>query len=235
MVAVCLISASCYYMMGMEPEPSGIGVSTVLQDDGGSRPQFFFWMRYLDWLLTTPLIIACICMVAELSISEILFAVGLDMLMVASGFVGAQYGPLMWPAFVISMFFFIWLMGYVGVTCFDHAGELVDTMPRRACRVQALYFLTLISWSLYPVLYVLTSSMMITRVMEVVGHAVLDFVSKGIFGVLLLRDETMLVPRPSALALQKRDEQQQIAQRMQQQGQYAPAPMTSGRVPMYVR
>mmetsp|Transcript_39791 Transcript_39791/g.89316 ORF Transcript_39791/g.89316 Transcript_39791/m.89316 type:complete len:146 (-) Transcript_39791:117-554(-) len=132
-------------------------------------------------------------------------------------------------------FFFIWLMAYVGVTCFDHASDLQDTMPRRACRVRALYFLTLISWSLYPVLYILTSGMMITRVMEVVGHAVLDFISKGIFGVLLLRDETMLVPRPSARALEKRQEQQEIAQRMQQQGQYAPAPMTSGRVPMYVR
>merc|ERR1711879_510875 len=50
----------------------------------------FFWGRYVDWILTTPLMIWDVLNIAGASTDDILMAVGVDILMIGFGAVGAQ-------------------------------------------------------------------------------------------------------------------------------------------------
>merc|ERR1711966_37927 len=68
------ISAGCYYCMW-----SGFGVSKKLDSAGNTRMVFF--AHFVDRFFSMPLVIYSLCQVANAEFGEIVFLLGLDMLM----------------------------------------------------------------------------------------------------------------------------------------------------------
>merc|ERR1712217_494559 len=111
----------------------------------------FFYGRYIDWLLTTPLMIWDVLNIAGPSTDDILMAVGVDVLMIAFGAVGAQTPSAQkWLFFICGMVFLphrwssppihqsqhLWRSGSSPLLpcCIPHNCPLVSLPTRLDCR-----------------------------------------------------------------------------------------------------
>lgn len=159
--------------------------------------------RYVDWLLTVPLLMVELILVMKLSSSETWSkATRLGLLaaiMVVLGYPGevsADAGTR-WLWWGLAMVPFVWIVYelFVGLSKSiqaqpDNVRGLVDTAR----------WLTLVSWSFYPVVFIfpmvgLTGD--VANVAVQVGYTVADIVAKAVFGVVIY----MIAVRKSELEM----------------------------------
>ena len=137
--------------------------------------------RYVDWLITTPLILLFLAMLGRIGRGSILRLVVVDVALLLLGAVAVVLtGPIRWAAFAS------------GVACFGVlAYDLYVRIPRLATfsneRTRILFTtlrnLTIALWTLYPVVWVLAPSGLglLTRDMAMLVVAYLDLISKAAF------------------------------------------------------
>lgn len=147
--------------------------------------------RYVDWLLTVPLLLIELILVMGLSRQETLsrgFRLGaLAALMVVLGYPGeiAATAGGRWIWGIASMIPFLWIVYelFVGLS------DAVETQPEAARGLVATArWVTVLSWSFYPLVYFtgavgLEGSVANTVVQ--VGYTIADLVAKAGFGVLI--------------------------------------------------
>jgi bacteriorhodopsin len=153
--------------------------------------QFNDAYRYVDWLLTVPLLLVELILVMRLTPAETFARATklgvLAAIMVALGYPGEisadnttrwiWWGMAMIPFLVIVYDLFVGL------------GESISKQPIQARGlVSAARTLTVVSWCFYPVVFVfpmigLTGGAAVTAVQ--VGYTVADIVAKAVFGVLI--------------------------------------------------
>jgi len=137
--------------------------------------------RYVDWLITTPLILLFLAMLGRTGRGSVLRLVVVDVVLLLLGAVAVVLtGPIRWAAFA------------GGVACFGVlAYDLYVRIPRLATfsneRTRILFVtlrnLTIALWTLYPVVWVLAPSGLglLTRDMAMLVVAYLDLISKAAF------------------------------------------------------
>lgn len=147
--------------------------------------------RYVDWLLTVPLLLIELILVMGLSRQETLsrgLRLGLlAALMVALGYPGeiAATGGGRWFWGIASMIPFLWIVYelFVGLS------KAVDNQPENARGlVNTARWVTVLSWSFYPVVYFAGAIGLEGSVANTVvqlGYTVADLVAKAGFGVLI--------------------------------------------------
>lgn len=137
--------------------------------------------RYVDWLLTTPLILLFLAMLGRIGRGSVLRLVVADVALLLLGAVAVVLtGPIRWAAFAGGV-------GCFGVLAYD----LYVRIPRLATfsneRTRILFItlrnLTIALWTLYPVVWVLAPSGLglLTRDMAMLVVAYLDLISKVAF------------------------------------------------------
>lgn len=164
--------------------------------------------RYVDWLLTVPLLLIELILVMGLSESKtfsLSWQLGIaSAIMVAVGYPGEiSEGPTRWIYWSISMVFFLFVVYHLLVGLASAAGEAADTtdseeegsvkvVGRTSPKVQRLIavarYLTAISWCTYPVVYAVKSmglSGAEAMTYEQVGYSLADFLAKAVFGILI--------------------------------------------------
>jgi bacteriorhodopsin len=147
--------------------------------------------RYVDWLLTVPLLLVELILVMNLSRSETIskgVRLGvLAALMIALGYPGevatGTGERLLWG--VLSMIPFLWIVYelFVGLR------QAIDDQPKEARGlVSAARWVTVGSWSFYPIVYFAgvfgMGGATSTTVIQV-GYSIADIVAKAGFGVLI--------------------------------------------------
>merc|ERR1719160_739868 len=150
--------------------------------------------RYMDWLLTVPLLLLEILLVMRLdagTFSTKAWALGLgSALMIVSGYYGELVitGDLTprWHCWCLSMLFFLYivyelLVGLSGATASE---------PDRAVagKIRTAQVMTVISWCTYPIVYLLPwygSSGAATVVSIQIGYCISDIVSKCGVGLVI--------------------------------------------------
>lgn len=149
--------------------------------------------RYVDWLLTVPLLLIELILVMRLSqsetISKSLSLGGAAALMILLGYPGEVSGGidstrLIWGALSMIPFLYIVYTLYVGL------GEAINRQPDNARGlVRLARNLTVVSWFFYPIVYflpfVLTMSDGSARTAIEVGYTIADITAKAVFGVLI--------------------------------------------------
>jgi sensory rhodopsin len=137
--------------------------------------------RYVDWLVTTPLILLFLAMLGRTGRGSLVRLVVADVaLLLLGGVAVVVTGPIRWAAFA------------AGVACFGVlVYELYGRIPRLATfsneRTRTLFVtlrnLTIALWTLYPVVWVLAPSGigLLTRDMAMLVIAYLDLISKAAF------------------------------------------------------
>jgi bacteriorhodopsin len=166
--------------------------STVLEDG-----RQFYYFRYIDWLITTPLLLLDLALLALArpgrNVGLIAGLLGLDVFMILTGLVAGSSTN----AFFTVVFFIISTAALVGVL------YLLYTRFFTAARAQSqivagifntLAILTIVLCSLYPIVFLLGTEGFgeVDQGWEIFLFLILDVLAKGGFGFLLLNNHQIL-------------------------------------------
>jgi len=155
----------------------------------------FFYMRYIDWFFTTPLQLADICGLGMVDADTTNLLVGLDMLMIVAGVIGAflAVDPAIYKKFA---FFGFGCLCYLPIVY-----HLIYEIPRKGSpsgaalaknlAAKSVYikvaWLTFITWTCYPIVwYFAEGTRMVSPDTEVIAYMVMDFFAKSVFGFIIL-------------------------------------------------
>jgi bacteriorhodopsin len=147
----------------------------------------FFYARYVDWTLTTPLMLLDLILLAHgdnADTETICHILSIDIFMVVGGLIGAFMCPdtRAWAFFAFSMCLFLPIFYYL----------LVD--PEFKAKIQdqnqGVYgmaaMLTAIFWTGYPIVWILaegTSSISLDT--GIIFYLILDTISKSVWGIII--------------------------------------------------
>lgn len=147
--------------------------------------------RYVDWLLTVPLLMVELILVMRLSrqetISKATWLGGLAALMIILGYPGevsddTAISMLFWVLSMIPFTIIVYTL-YVGLS------EAVNRQPEEAkSLVNAARYLTIGAWLFYPIVYLFPLIGLSGPASETflqVGYTIADIVAKAVFGVLI--------------------------------------------------
>jgi bacteriorhodopsin len=147
--------------------------------------------RYVDWLLTVPLLLIELILVMKLPKAvtvDLGWKLGVaSAVMVALGYPGEIQDDLLvrWIFWALAMIPF----SYVVFTLVAGLNEATDKQPESARGlVVAARYVTAISWLTYPFVYIIKSCGLagsIATTYEQIGYSLADFVAKAVFGVLI--------------------------------------------------
>merc|ERR1711985_144412 len=155
---------------------------------------FYHSYRYMDWLLTVPLLLIELLLVMDLDKpTETALSVklgGAAALMILLGYPGEitlDHGTrwLYWFLAMLPFSYIVWTL-FVGLK------QAVDKQdPAARSLVSAARYVTVISWCTYPIVYVLpmlgfdTSTQALVGIQ--VGYSISDFVSKCVVGLMVTK------------------------------------------------
>jgi bacteriorhodopsin len=138
--------------------------------------------HYLSWFLTTPIMLWLIFSLNKLPLDKSVILLALNQLMIASGYFAATAttDTTVWRWFWIGCLAFIPII--VQLLRFSNALPLI--------------ILTLITWSVYPVVWYLSKKNLITDDTRDISYSILDFTSKvGIVLLYLVEVGKLKIPR----------------------------------------
>merc|ERR1712003_220754 len=176
---------------------SWVGAFTVSNANGGeytvalTGEPFNDAYRYVDWLLTVPLLLIELILVMKLPKAETValsWKLGLaSALMVALGYPGEIQDDL-------SVRWFWWALAmvpfaYVVITLVAGLNEATSKQPESVKGlVAAARYLTVVSWLTYPFVYIIKNIGLagtVATTYEQIGYSIADVVAKAVFGVLI--------------------------------------------------
>jgi len=153
----------------------------------------FWYARYVDWALTTPLMLFEMCHIARSSDDTLSWLVGVDFLMIITGLIGGFVGGIYetndrWLFFAFGMLMFVPILR--ALTGKEGLAETMDAAVRHKTATEEeqrvlsrLCTITVVTWSCYPVVWFLCEGTnKVDGDMEVIAYAVLDVISKCLWG-----------------------------------------------------
>jgi len=145
-----------------------------------------FWARYIDWSVTTPLLLLDLSFLAGLSGADIMVAIVADVIMVLTGLFAA-FGHTeiqKWGYYIMGCIAYLVIVWQLAV------GGRRTVKSKNATTAKffaAIGGFTLILWTLYPIVWGLGDGSRILSVdAEIICYAVLDVLAKPVFGFWLL-------------------------------------------------
>jgi len=159
-----------------------------------------YWARYTDWILTTPLLLYDLGLLAGADRNTIGTLVGLDVLMIITGAIATLTGDgagalaagtqrLIWWG--VSTAFLLMLLYYL----FGALSAQAETLPADAQnKFTLLRNMLTVLWLAYPVWWLLGTEgiALLSLFVETAGFAALDLTAKVGFGFILLRSHAVL-------------------------------------------
>ena len=175
---VCGVATFAYFAM-----ISGMGWETIM----GCRQ--FFYVRYLDWAITTPLLILNLGLLAGEDMVLVAAVMGADIAMIFSGYMGsvALVPTVKWLWFVIGLVVYAPVVIAI-VRMFRQT--LIDkyTDVDRIELYSKVSLLTIIVWSIYPIVWMFaigTGGLGVSA--ESIMYAILDVCSKCVFSFMIVQ------------------------------------------------
>ncbi|KPI45543.1 Opsin-1 [Cyphellophora attinorum] len=157
-----------------------------------------YWARYVDWSVTTPLLLMDLALMAGLSGANILVAIVADVIMVLTGLFaaygkgdGQKWGWYAWAC-----------IAYL-VVVYQLAVNGRSTVASKDSKTKAFYGaiagFTLILWTVYPIIWgIADGGRLVGLDAEIISYAVLDVLAKPVFGFwLLFTHDSMSSTSPS--------------------------------------
>jgi len=146
-----------------------------------------FPARYIDWAITTPLLLLDLCLLAGIDGAHTLMAIVADVIMVLGGLFAAygnEHAAQKWGWFAIACIAYLFVIWHVAV----HGARMVRAKGSRVTKLfGSLAVFTLILWTAYPVVWgVADGGRKATVDSEIIAYAVLDILAKPVFGLWLL-------------------------------------------------
>jgi len=157
-----------------------------------------YWARYVDWSVTTPLLLLDLSLMAGLSGANILIAIVADIIMILTGLFAA-YGNndgQKWGWYTIACIAYL-------VIIYQLALNGSQAVSGKDNKTKAFYAaisgFTLILWTVYPIIWAVADGARVANLdTEIIAYAVLDILAKPVFGFwLLFTHDSMSSTSPS--------------------------------------
>jgi bacteriorhodopsin len=145
-----------------------------------------YWARYVDWSLTTPLLLLDLAFLAGMNGADILVTIVADLVMVLTGLFAA-YGKndtQKWGYYAMGCVAYIVIVYQIAVS-----GRRTAALnnAKTAKFFITLASFTLILWTAYPIVWGIGDGARLLSVdAEIICYAVLDVLAKPVFGLWLL-------------------------------------------------
>lgn len=145
-----------------------------------------FWARYIDWSVTTPLLLLDLSFLAGLNGANILVAVVADVIMVLTGLFAAfgHNNGQKWGYYAIACIAYLVIVWQLVIP----GRRAVMAKDNKTAKLfGAIGGFTLILWTLYPIVWGFgDGARKLTVDGEIIAYAVLDVLAKPVFGFWLL-------------------------------------------------
>mmetsp|Transcript_6258 Transcript_6258/g.10785 ORF Transcript_6258/g.10785 Transcript_6258/m.10785 type:complete len:277 (-) Transcript_6258:403-1233(-) len=179
LVAAASVAAVTYYAMARNQG------QVPLATDTGDAYRTFFWARYVEWAVVVPLLIYSMSLLASAQIETTLAVVISGVIMIVSGLLGAlSQSSTRWGWFAFACI-------SLGIVLIGIFGNIRKAAFRQSPTIGYVYtylaFFILATWIAYPVIWVIgegTRSISVDA--EVLLYAILDVLTKTIFGAIFL-------------------------------------------------
>jgi len=146
-----------------------------------------YWARYVDWSLTTPLLLLDLALLAGLNGGSIFITLVADVIMILTGLFaafGSEDTPQKWGWYAMACIAYlvvIWQLVVHGRHSAAAKGGKVGSF------YAAIGGFTLIIWTVYPIVWGVADGARNVGVdEEIIAYAVLDVLAKPVFGAWLL-------------------------------------------------
>lgn len=189
---IVLIATLSYYAMA-----TGSGITLhhqrIHEPHKGKIPDTYhhvhrevYYARYIDWALTTPLLLLDLSFLAGLNGAAIFSAIAADLIMILGGlFAAFSYrSSTKWGWYAIACIAYLWVLYSLVITGRSTARAKGNTVSRFYTLIAGY---TIILWTAYPIVWAIADGSRILSVdAEIIAYAVLDVLAKGVFGAWLL-------------------------------------------------
>jgi len=144
-----------------------------------------FYARYIDWVITTPLLLLDLMLTAGMPTSTILATMFADEVMVVTGLIGALVETrYKWGFFTIGCVAFLFVVYEILIDGRRHANALGGA-PKKAFNLGGVWLVGL--WFLYPIAWGLCEGgNVIHPDSEAIFYGILDVLAKPGFGFILI-------------------------------------------------
>ncbi|KAF2651237.1 family A G protein-coupled receptor-like protein [Lophiostoma macrostomum CBS 122681] len=204
--AVVFVASIAYFTMG-----SNLGFTPIQVEFPRSDPKVhgtyreIFYVRYIDWFITTPLLLLDLLLTAGMPWPTILWVILVDEVMIVTGLVGALVRTrYKWGYFTFGCFALFYIVYVLGFEARRYSKALGQDVNR-------VFFmcgtLTLFLWILYPVAWgVCEGGNVIAPDSEAIFYSILDFFAKPVFGALLIWGHKDISPARLGLSIRDYDD-----------------------------
>jgi len=184
--AVVFVACIAYFTMG-----SNLGFVPIAVEFPRSNPvvrgnlREIFYVRYIDWFITTPLLLLDLLLTAGMPWPSILWVILVDEIMIVTGLVGAlvvsRYKFAYFAIGCVALFYIVYVLVFEARR---HASRYGSDVNRCFTMCGSL---TAFLWILYPIAWGLCEGgNVISPDSEAIFYSILDFIAKPIFGALLI-------------------------------------------------
>ncbi|KAI9842045.1 MAG: hypothetical protein M1838_003305 [Thelocarpon superellum] len=194
---ITAFAAISYFAMA-----SGDGISLVsssVKEANDLVPDTFrtvlravYWARYVDWSLTTPLLLLDLALLAGMNGANITVAIVADLVMILTGLFAAFAGDesQKWGYYAIACIAYLVIIFQLAVSGRQNA---LARDSKTATLFNSIAGFTLIIWTVYPVVWgIADGARKINVDAEIIAYAVLDVLAKPVFGFWLLLSHDVL-------------------------------------------
>jgi bacteriorhodopsin len=164
-----------------------------------------FYARYIDWTITTPLLLLSLLLTAGALTHTILITLFADVFMIVCGLIGALTRTrYKWGFWLFGMASLLYIAYQLLIDSRRHANRLGGDTKKTFMMCGA--WLTFI-WFLYPIAWGLSEGgNVIHPDSEAIFYGILDIMSKPVFGFLLLWGHRNINPGDLGLRIHHRDQ-----------------------------
>ncbi|KAH8082750.1 hypothetical protein HD553DRAFT_314133 [Filobasidium floriforme] len=170
---------------------SGMGVALQRQfenaADGSRVLRQVFYARYIDWSLTTPLLLLDLALLSGMPLITTAVLILADIAMILTGLFAALNSSsekTRWLMYAVSCAFYLYVL-FTLIFSGRNAAKLQSAGVQRVYNVTALMIIVL--WTGYPIVFGLTEGKGRLSVdTEIILYGILDVLAKVVFGFYLL-------------------------------------------------
>lgn len=157
-----------------------------------------YWARYVDWSVTTPLLLADLSLMAGLNGASITVAIVADIIMILTGLFAAfsDKDGQKWGWYAIACIAYLVVVYQLAV---NGRGAAAAKDGKTKAFFGAIAGFTLILWTVYPIIWgIADGGRMVGLDAEIIAYAILDVLAKPVFGFwLLFTHDSMSSTSPS--------------------------------------
>jgi len=208
--AITMVASIAYFSMG-----SNIGWTPIDVEFQRNNPvvrgvnREIFYVRYIDWFITTPLLLMDLLLTAAMPWPSVLFVVLVDEVMIVTGLVGALVkSSYKWGYFVfgcVALFYILYVLVWEARR---HANAMGSDVGKAFLICGSL---TAFLWTLYPIAWGLCEGgNIISPDSEAVFYGILDLLAKPVFGALLIWGHRGIDPERLGLYIHDYDEKDMV-------------------------